>query len=131
MQEDYPVPADGTIAYKYFEIPTHLTEDKWVQAIEVKPGNPAVVHHVIVYARAPRPAQAAAPSSAEARGPRPLPLFTYPDGTTDVPPGQTGGPPFRRISRSPTIVRRRGHWAARSAASRQVRRCACISRGRR
>ncbi|HWF83881.1 MAG TPA: hypothetical protein VG222_03510, partial [Vicinamibacterales bacterium] len=101
MQEDYPVPADGTVAYKYFEIPTHLTEDKWVQAIEVKPGNPAVVHHVIVYARSPRPAAPAARPSAEARGPRPLPLFTYPDGTTEVPAGQTGGaalPPDQQIA---------------------------------
>jgi hypothetical protein len=103
MQEDYAVPAEGTVAYKYFEVPTQLTEDKWVQAIEVKAGNPAVVHHVIVYVRTPRPAQTpqtAAPSSAPDR-PRPLPLFTYPEGTTDVPAGQTGGPalpPEQRIA---------------------------------
>ena len=30
MQEDYPVPASGTIDYKFFEVPTNLTEDKWV-----------------------------------------------------------------------------------------------------
>ena len=29
----------GTIDYKYFEVPTNLTEDKWVQAIEVRPGD--------------------------------------------------------------------------------------------
>jgi len=55
MNEDYPVPADGTVEYKYFEIPTNFTEDKWLQAIEVRPGTRAVVHHVIVYARAPQP----------------------------------------------------------------------------
>src|SRR6266498_556267 len=33
MQEDYPVPADGTVAYQYFLIPTGLTEDKWIQAM--------------------------------------------------------------------------------------------------
>jgi hypothetical protein len=102
MQEDYPVPANGTVAYKYFEIPTHLTEDQWVQAIEMRAGNPAVVHHVIVYARAPRPAQSAVPAarSSAQPAPRPLPLFTYPDGTTEVPAGQTGGPalpPDQRI----------------------------------
>ena len=48
MQEDYPIPASGTLDYKFFEIPTNLTEDKWVQAFEVRPGARAVVHHVIV-----------------------------------------------------------------------------------
>jgi hypothetical protein len=54
--EDYPVPASGTIEYKYFEVPTNFTEDKWVQAFEVRPGDRSVVHHVIVFARVPRPA---------------------------------------------------------------------------
>jgi hypothetical protein len=48
LQEDYPVAASGTIDYKYFEVPTNFTEDKWIQAFEVKPGEPSVVHHVIV-----------------------------------------------------------------------------------
>src|SRR5471032_2537449 len=56
MQEDYPIPASGTIEYKYFDVPTGLTEDKWAQAIEVRPGNHAVVHHVIVYMRDAKPA---------------------------------------------------------------------------
>lgn len=54
LQEDYPVPARGTVDYKYFEVPTNFTEDRWIQAFEVKPGTPAVVHHVIVYARPPK-----------------------------------------------------------------------------
>ena len=49
MQEDYPIPASGTIEYKNFEVPTNLTEDRWAQAIEIRPGNRSVVHHVIVY----------------------------------------------------------------------------------
>src|SRR5262245_51414325 len=61
MQEDYPIPASGTVAYQYFEVPTNFTEDKWIQAYEVRPGNRAVVHHVIVYARPP---EAAAQASA-------------------------------------------------------------------
>lgn len=56
MNEDYPIPATGTVVYKYFEVPTNFTEDKWVQAIELRPGNRAVVHHVIVFARDPKPA---------------------------------------------------------------------------
>ena len=48
MQEDYKIPAKGTIAYEYFYIPTNFTEPKFVQAIEVRPGNRAVVHHALV-----------------------------------------------------------------------------------
>jgi hypothetical protein len=57
MSEDYPIPASGTIEYKYFEVPTNFTEDKYIQAMEVRAGNRAVVHHVIVYARGPQPEQ--------------------------------------------------------------------------
>ncbi len=52
MQEDYPIPAEGTIDYAWFYIPTNFTEAKWVQAIEMRPGNPGVVHHLLVYYRA-------------------------------------------------------------------------------
>ena len=69
LGEDYPVSATGTIDYKYFEVPTNFTEDKWIQAFEVKPGEPSVVHHVIVYARPPqRPRPAAAANAAPAGG---------------------------------------------------------------
>jgi len=47
MPEEYSVPADGVIPYLYFTIPTHFTEDKWIQALEIRPGNRSVVHHVI------------------------------------------------------------------------------------
>jgi hypothetical protein len=53
MTEPYEVPASGTIPYQYFKVPTNFTEDKWVQAIEVHPGTPSVVHHVLVFAKAP------------------------------------------------------------------------------
>ena len=61
MQEDYPVPASGTIDYKNFEVPTNLTEDRWAQAIEVRPGDRSVVHHVIVYLIDPNAAKVAPP----------------------------------------------------------------------
>ena len=53
MKEEYKVPADGTVPSLYFTIPTNLTEDKYVQAIEISPGNRAVVHHVIASAQPP------------------------------------------------------------------------------
>ena len=53
MAEEYAVPAKGTIQYEYFTIPTNFTEARWLQAIEVRPGNRALVHHVLVYYQAP------------------------------------------------------------------------------
>jgi len=53
MQTEFEVPASGEIPYKYFAIPTNFTEDKWVQAIEIRPGSPSVVHHVLAYSRDP------------------------------------------------------------------------------
>jgi peroxiredoxin len=51
MKENFTVPAKarGGVPYKYFVIPTNFTEDKWVQAVEAKPRNHAVVHHIIAY----------------------------------------------------------------------------------
>jgi hypothetical protein len=68
MQEDYPVPSSGTVDYKYFEVPTNFTEDKWIQAFEVKPGTPSLVHHVIIYSRPPRRPAPAATANAPAPG---------------------------------------------------------------
>jgi hypothetical protein len=79
MTEDFTVPASGEVEYMYFEVPTNLTEEKWVQAIEIMPGSREVVHHVLVYARAPQaaaPQQTGAPPAAGA-APQPprQPLF--------------------------------------------------------
>jgi len=48
LEQPVPVAATGVIPYQYFVVPTHFTEDKWVQSAEIRPGNRAVVHHVIV-----------------------------------------------------------------------------------
>jgi hypothetical protein len=53
MVKPFDVPASGTIDYKYFQMPTNFTEDKWVQAIEVKPGVRGVVHHILVFSKDP------------------------------------------------------------------------------
>jgi mono/diheme cytochrome c family protein len=53
MPEEFTVPAEGTVPYLYFTMPTGFTEDKWIQAMEIRPGNRAVVHHVIAYAQDP------------------------------------------------------------------------------
>ncbi|HUQ93545.1 MAG TPA: hypothetical protein VM120_17825 [Bryobacteraceae bacterium] len=53
MPEAYKVPASGTINYTWMVVPTNFTEDKWVEKIEVRPGDRAVVHHIVVMAREP------------------------------------------------------------------------------
>jgi hypothetical protein len=52
MGEEYSVPAEGVIEYEYFYIPTNFTEPKWIQAIELRPGNREVVHHALAFYRA-------------------------------------------------------------------------------
>jgi mono/diheme cytochrome c family protein len=53
LPEDYAVPSEGTIQYENFYVPTGFTETKWLQAIEARPGNRALVHHILVYYQAP------------------------------------------------------------------------------
>lgn len=56
MKEDFTVPADAGktgVPYKYFTVPTNFTEDKWIQACEARPGNRAVVHHIIAFVTEP------------------------------------------------------------------------------
>ena len=100
MTTEFTVPASGTVEYQYFEIPTNFTEDKWVQAIEEKPGAREVVHHVIVYGRVPTP-ENAAPAAAPAPGtPAPRPLFVRkPQYAPPEPPARldTLHPPPRRL----------------------------------
>jgi uncharacterized protein (TIGR03437 family) len=47
MPTAFSVPADGPDIYRNFVLPTGLTEDKWVKAIELKPSARSVVHHVL------------------------------------------------------------------------------------
>ncbi|MGH7225029.1 MAG: redoxin domain-containing protein, partial [Gemmataceae bacterium] len=52
LPKEFNVPAKGGkngIRYQYFPVPTHFEEDRWVQAAEARPGNRAVVHHILVY----------------------------------------------------------------------------------
>jgi len=52
---DFEVPATGILDYQWVKIPTGFTEDKWVQAVECRPGDAArqVVHHVVAVWRRP------------------------------------------------------------------------------
>lgn len=49
VPEEFHVGAAGKDVFRCFVLPTGLTEDKYVVAYEVKPGNPSVVHHTLNY----------------------------------------------------------------------------------
>ena len=49
----YQVPAEGVVRYQYFRVDPGFKEDKWIQAAELLPGNRAVVHHILAFARVP------------------------------------------------------------------------------
>lgn len=47
--EAYELAADGPDVYRCFVLPTDFDRDHYVTAIEVRPGNTRVVHHVIAF----------------------------------------------------------------------------------
>ena len=46
--EPVPVPAEGVVDYQHFIVDPGFTEDKWVKAVQARPENRGVVHHIIV-----------------------------------------------------------------------------------
>ena len=47
------LPEQGAVEYTYEIVPTHFTEDRWVQMSELRPSSAAHVHHAVVYIRLP------------------------------------------------------------------------------
>jgi hypothetical protein len=50
MAESIEIPADGPEIFRRFRIPLGLDETKYLEALEFRPSNPAVVHHVVIVA---------------------------------------------------------------------------------
>jgi len=53
MPVPFSLPAKGAIDYQYLILPTHFTEDRWVQKVEVRTSSRSAVHHAVVYIREP------------------------------------------------------------------------------
>lgn len=49
MREAFTVPAEGVLSYQKFRVPTNFGKDVWLQALEARPGDRRVVHHVCVF----------------------------------------------------------------------------------
>ena len=53
MPTEFTVPAEGSVPYQHFTVPTNFKEDRYVQALEARAGNLSVVHHIVMYVRNP------------------------------------------------------------------------------
>ena len=49
----FKVKSQGEVKYQWFTVNPGFTEDKWIRAVEIIPGNPAVVHHVLAFIQLP------------------------------------------------------------------------------
>ncbi len=120
MQESYPIPATGTLDYKFFEIPTNLTEDKWLQAFEIRPSDRSVVHHVIAYVRSadagPGESRPAAPPAGAAR---PAPPFAFGDAMRR--PADAPKPAKEAVENDRPAKRNPGGWLAGYAPGYSLR----------
>lgn len=53
IPEPITIPAQGKVPYQYRTVDTKLKEDAWVQALEIRPTDRSVVHHVLVFVSPP------------------------------------------------------------------------------
>jgi hypothetical protein len=53
MPKGVVIPASGEIEYTYEIVPTHFSQDRWVQMSEVRPSSRTHVHHAVIYIRPP------------------------------------------------------------------------------
>ncbi len=49
IPKPFPIPKTGVLDYQFWRVPMDFPEERWVQAVEVKPGNPEVVHHITMH----------------------------------------------------------------------------------
>ena len=49
MPEEFQIPATGPDIYRCFVIPTNLRRDAYISAVEYRPGNRRVVHHIMAF----------------------------------------------------------------------------------
>lgn len=53
MPASIEIPAEGSMPYQLVEIDPKISRDLWVRGSQVRPGNPSVVHHAVVYVLPP------------------------------------------------------------------------------
>lgn len=68
---EHKLEASGPDEYTSIHVPTNFTEDRWIVAAELRPGNRKVVHHAHVFVKAPAPADPA-PAAGKKTAPDPV-----------------------------------------------------------
>ncbi len=53
MPEPFAVPSDGPDLYQCIVIPARFAQNRWVRAVDFRPGNPRVTHHAVLFAGKP------------------------------------------------------------------------------
>lgn len=87
-EEPFRVPARGVVQYEHFVVDPGFSEDMWVQAAEVRAGNRAVVHHIIVMLKEPgKPASGAFNSYLVAMAPGTPPMRLEKGQAKRIPAG--------------------------------------------
>jgi hypothetical protein len=103
MSEEFSVPADGVVEYQYFTVQPNFTEDRWIQAAEIRAGNRELVHHVIVFVDEPGGSPSRAPGI-QMIASTPAPSTVGGAGPPSSPVGGAGlqtGPPQPQTRRAP------------------------------
>ena len=49
VTEDFAFEGEGDDEYRCFVIPTDFPEDRYVRAVDIRPGNKAIMHHALVF----------------------------------------------------------------------------------
>jgi hypothetical protein len=92
MEKEFKVPAAGVLNYQRFTVDPGLKEDAWIQAAECRPGNRAVVHHILVYILKPGTRNPYSPDGTAATlagwAPGDMPVI-YPPGTARLIPANS------------------------------------------
>jgi hypothetical protein len=53
MKQPFTVRANASIDYQYIILSPGFATDRWVDAVEIRPGDRSVVHHAVLYVREP------------------------------------------------------------------------------
>ncbi len=84
LPKPYDIPANGVVDYQHVIVPTGFSEDRWIQAAEIRPTDRAVVHHLIAFVREPK--------SNWFRNQKPGDFFIAPQVKTDEQPDTSALP---------------------------------------
>lgn len=68
-EKPFTVAAEGVIEYQYFVVDPGYEQDVWIKAFECRPGNYAVVHHIIAFVQEPSGKRTPVPAYVPGRDP--------------------------------------------------------------